>query len=188
MDLIKPIHIVVNWLLQLVGIRTSQQKEVIERVIEYINNCLNHLERIMFFEKYSEDEIEYSRRFLQSAYHEIFEHLNGVASAKQCDIIRKSLMGGRIYYHAIKYGKVTEEQIKADYEDRLYAYKNDVYSQREFRQSSNEPVLTELVKNGTVISDDDRDYQLGKIITVCREDIERIESLREKLKTRKVLI
>jgi len=157
---------------------------------------LEHLKVIMNYDAQNQHEIEYSRSFLQVAYHEIHSHLDGVASAKECDVIRKSLMGGRIYYHAARYGKVTDNEIKSDYEDRYYAYNNHIYDLEKmpnsemplFRLNSNEPLFRYLIKDGKVIPKESREYELNKMKTVCREDIQRIEWLREALKTKKVKI
>jgi hypothetical protein len=154
--------------------------------VEYIDKCLEHLSILFHYEKHTEEEHEYARVFLQQAHREVFKILDGVATGKECDIIKKSLMAGRIYYHAVKYGAVNDEQIKVDYRDRLCAYVDQIYTQKEFRQNSNEPVLKELVENGAVISAEDRIDKLSKIKTVCREDIVRIEILRDMLKTRQV--
>ena len=167
-------------------ILSKREKEKKSRVIEYIDKCLEHLKVILFYEKHTEQEIEYSRKFLQGAYQNIYLALDGVASPREADQIKKSLMAGRVYYHAVKYGSVNDDTIKADYTDRLHAYVTNMYKQDEFRQNSNEVVLKELIVDGKTISREEREYKLSKIKSVCEEDIARIETLREVLKTRVV--
>lgn len=187
MEYLKPFKMIVDLILRLFGIRAYREKEKVQRVIEYIDTCVHHLKVVMQFDDHNESETDYSRVFLQKAYHEVPKHLDGVATAKESDIIRKSLMGGRVYYHAARYGEVSDDQIKADYEDRFYAYVNHIYDGTDFRQNSNEPILSHLVKDGKVIPKEKREHELQQLRCVCREDIQRIESLREQLKTRRVL-
>src|SRR5699024_537956 len=92
--------------LKLFPLVLKQQREKNQRVIEYIDKCLEHLRVLITPESHAESEIEYSRKFLQRAYQEVPEILDNIATAKEGDIIRKSLMAGRVYYHAVRYGKV----------------------------------------------------------------------------------
>src|SRR5699024_7729462 len=148
--------------------------------------CLEHLRVLITPESHAESEIEYSRKFLQRAYQEVPEILDNIATAKEGDIIRKSLMAGRVYYHAVRYGKVEDDHIKSDYEDRFNTYIEHIYPSDDFRQNSNEKVVKELVRDGKVIPKEERSTVLNYIEQVCREDIARIESLRERIKSRQI--
>lgn len=174
--------------LKLIGLHSSRQKEKIQRVIEYIDTCLEHMENVMGYKKdTNEVSVEQSRKFLQVSYHEISLHLNGVATPIECDIIKNSIASARIYYHAVKEGKVIDNELETDYESRNYLYRNNVYDQKTYRESSYEAFLSKLVKGKCEIDTKHAQMELQKIKEVCREDVARISSLKEKLKTRKVV-
>ncbi|WP_211165481.1 hypothetical protein [Pseudoalteromonas arctica] len=51
--------------LQAFGIRSAKQKEETQRVIDYIDTCLEHMENIMGYKKdVNEASVEQSRKFL----------------------------------------------------------------------------------------------------------------------------
>ncbi len=187
MEFIKPIHFTVNWIVKLLGFRTAQEKERVQRVIDYIDTCLEHMRKIMGYEEHPEAVVEQSRSFLQGAHHELPIHLNKVATAVECDIIRKSIMSARIYYHALKDGEVNDEQIKRDYQERYYAYVSNLYDQDDYRQNSYERFLNDLVNYGVKMDKEWLDHDRQKIRQVCQEDVSRIMLLQEQLKTRRIM-
>ncbi len=170
---------VVNVGLQLMGIRTAKQKEKIQRVVDYIDTCLDHMENIMGYKKdENEASVEQSRKFLQQAYRELPIQLDGVASTIECDIIKNSIASARVYYHAVKEGKVLDSCLESDYESRFQLYVNHVYDQQLFRQNSYETFLRQLVKDKCEIDKAYVSMELQKIKEVCQEDVARIMSLR----------
>ncbi|CAH0540318.1 hypothetical protein [Vibrio marisflavi] len=177
---------IVNFVFKVVGLRTAKQKEKTQRVVDYIDTCLEHMQKIM---GYSNDpssaSIEQSRKFLQQAYLELPIQLDGVASTIECDIIKNSIASARIYYHAVKEGKVLDSCLESDYESRFQLYTKHIYDQQMFRQNSYEAFLKQLVKDKREIDKQYIDHELQKIMEVCQEDIARIMILRETLKTRK---
>jgi len=174
-------------ILQIFGIKSAKQKEKTQRVIDYIDTCLEHMNTIMGYQKdVNESSVEQSRKFLQNAHHEINLHLNNVATAIECDIIKNSIASARIYFHAVKEGKVIDDALITDYESRYHLLSKDVYGQRNFRQNSYEAFLRQLVIGERVIDKDYVQMELQKIKEVCQEDVARISSLKEELKTRKV--
>ncbi|MEZ8080959.1 hypothetical protein [Enterovibrio norvegicus] len=176
----------VNIALQLVGKRTAKQKEKTQRVVDYIDTCLEHMENIMGYKKdINEASVEQSRKFLQQAYRELPLQLDGVASTVECDVIKNSIASARIYYHAVKEGKVLDSILENDYESRFQLYVNHVYDQQLYRQNSYETFLRQLVKDKREIDEAYVSMELQKIKEVCQEDVARIMSLREQLKTRK---
>lgn len=176
----------VNIALQIVGIRTAKQKEKTQRVVEYIDTCLEHMENIMGYKKdINEASVEQSRKFLQEAYRELPLQLDGVASTVECDVIKNSIASARIYYHAVKEGKVLDSSLENDYESRFQLYVNHVYDQQLYRQNSYETFLRQLVKDKREIDKAYVSMELQKIKEVCQEDVARIMSLKEQLKTRK---
>lgn len=176
----------VNIALQIVGIRTAKQKEKTQRVVEYIDTCLEHMENIMGYKKdINEASVEQSRKFLQQAYRELPLQLDGVASTVECDVIKNSIASARIYYHAVKEGKVLDSSLENDYESRFQLYVNHVYDQQLYRQNSYETFLRQLVKDKREIDKAYVSTELQKIKEVCQEDVARIMSLKERLKTRK---
>ena len=72
-----------------------------------------------------------------------------------------------------------------DYESRYQLYINHNYDQNKFRQNSYETFLRQLVKDKREIDKNYVEMELQKIKEVCQEDVARIMSLREILKTRK---
>lgn len=187
MEYLKPFQLIMNWIIKLLGMRTSQEKERVQRVIDYIDTCLDHMNKIMGYEEHAQPVVEQSRMFLQGAHHELPKHLDKVATAKECDIIKKSLMSARIYYHALQDGAIRDKQIKNDYQERYYAYKNNIYDQKEYRQSSYEAFLKQLVNDGREMDSAYMNHERQKIREVCQEDVSRIMLLKERLKTRRVL-
>ena len=175
-------------ILQLLAILQKGQEAEAQRVIEYIDACLSHLKTILFMEKHSQEEVEYSRKYLQKAHQQIFGQLDGIASAKESDIIRKSLMSGRVFYHAAKYSFEVDEQTRSDYNDRYYGLMHEAYGQDEFRLNSNEVLLKQLARDGEQLERDELQDRLVKIKEVCKEDILRIETLREEIKSRVVFV
>ncbi|MCS0433590.1 hypothetical protein [Vibrio diabolicus] len=176
----------VNIALQIVGIRTAKQKEKTQRVVDYIDTCLEHMENIMGYKKdINEASVEQSRKFLQQAYRELPLQLDGVASTVECDVIKNSIASARIYYHAVKEGKVLDSSLENDYESRFQLYVNNVYDQQLYRQNSYETFLRQLVKDKREIDKAYVSMELQKIKEVCQEDVARIMSSREQLKTRK---
>ena len=176
----------VNIALQIVGIRTAKQKEKTQRVVDYIDTCLEHMENIMGYKKdINEASVEQSRKFLQQAYRELPLQLDGVASTVECDVIKNSIASARIYHHAVKEGKVLDSSLENDYESRYQLYVNHVYDQQLYRQNSYETFLRQLVKGKREIDKAYVSMELDKIKEVCQEDVARIMSLREQLKTRK---
>ena len=172
--------------LQAFGIRSAKQKEETQRVIDYIDTCLEHMENIMGYKKdVNEASVEQSRIFLQNAYHEMALQLNCIATPFECDIIKNSIASARIYYHAVKEGKVVNENLSIDYDSRYQLYVNHIYDQNSFRQSSYETFLRQLVKDKREIDKGYVQMELQKIKEVCQEDVARIMSLKEQLKTRK---
>lgn len=133
-------------------------------------------------------EIEYAHTWLKQAYLDLFNTIGNLASPKECDIIRQSIVSARVLYHAIRYGKVEDESTQKDYEERLIRYTKQVYDQVEFRPNSNELFLRELAKDGKSIQESDRTRILNHIKEVCMEDIARIDSLKEVIKTRRVYV
>lgn len=179
---------VVSVALQLIGIKAAKQKEKTQRVVDYIDTCLEHMENIMWYKKdANEASVEQSRKFLQQAYLELPLQLNGVASTVECDVIKNSIASARIYYHASTEGKVLDRSLESDYESRFQLYVNHVYDQQLFRQNSYETFLRQLVKDKREIDKAYVSMELQKIKEVCQEDVARIMSLREKLKTRKAV-
>lgn len=177
----------VSLVLQMVGMRTAKQKEKTQRVVDYIDTCLEHMENIMGYKKdINEASIEQSRKFLQQAYRELPLHLDGVASTIECDIIKNSIASARIYYHAVKEGKVLDSSLESEYESRFQLYINNVYDQQLFRQNSYETFLRQLVKDKREIDKAYVSMELQQIKEVCQEDVARIMALREQLKTRKI--
>ena len=147
--------------LQAFGMRSAKQKEKTQRVIDYIDTCLEHMENIMGYKKdVNEASVEQSRKFLQSAYHEMAFQLNGVATPVECDIIKNSIASARIYFHAVKEGKAVNEDLTIDYESRYQLYINHIYDQKEFRQNSYETFLRQLVKDKREIRSEER--RVGK--------------------------
>jgi len=188
MEYLRPVQVIINWVIKLFGLRTAQEKEKVQRVIDYIDTCMEHMHTIMGYSEHSKEVVEQSRKFLQGVHHEIAIHLDGVATTVECDIIKKSLMSARVYFHAMKDGEIRDEQIKNDYQERLYAYNNNIYSQDDYRQNSYETFLRYLVNDGRCIDSNDIHYDLQKIREVCQEDVSRIQLLKERLKTRKVIV
>ncbi|WP_211165482.1 hypothetical protein [Pseudoalteromonas arctica] len=111
--------------------------------------------------------------------------LNCIATPVECDIIKNSIASARIYYHAVKEGKVVNENLSIDYDSRYQLYVNHIYDQNSFRQSSYETFLRQLVKDKREIDKGYVQMELQKIKEVCQEDVARIMSLKEQLKTRK---
>ena len=188
MEYFKPLQLIINWVIKILGFKVAQEKEKVQRVIDYIDTCMEHMHTIMGYANYSENVVEQSRKFLQGAHQDIAIHLDKVATTKECDIIKKSLMSARVYFHAIKDGEVRDEQIKNDYQERYFAYTNNTYSQDEYRQNSYEKFLKYLVNDGEHIDPKDMNYELQRIREVCQEDVARIQFLKERLKTRKVIV
>lgn len=175
-------------LLQIFGYRSAKQKEKTQRVIEYIDTCVAHMENIMGYKKdINEASVEQSRKFLQNAFHEMALQLDCLATPVECDIIKNSIASARIYYHAVKEGKIVNADVAIDYESRYQLYINHIYDQKKFRQSSYEAFLRQLVKDKLEIDKDYVQMELQKIQEVCQEDVARIMSLKEKLKTRKAV-
>ncbi|OEF50749.1 hypothetical protein A1OW_24300 [Enterovibrio norvegicus] len=144
------------------------------------------MENIMGYKKdINEASVEQSRKFLQQAYRELPLQLDGVASTVECDVIKNSIASARIYYHAVKKGKVLDSILENDYESRFQLYVNHVYDQQLYRQNSYETFLRQLVKDKREIDEAYVSMELQKIKEVCQEDVARIMSLREQLKTRK---
>lgn len=171
----------------LIQYRKSKLSNKTQRVIEYIDMCLSHMDKIMGYQKDVNDaEIDQSRKFLKGAYHEMALQLDGVATTVECDIIRNSIVSARIYYHAVKEGKVVDQDLIYDYESRYYIYINNTYDQKEFRQNSYEAFVKQLIKDGREIDKNYIQMELQKILEVCQEDVARISLLKERLKTRKV--
>ncbi|MBW4056166.1 MAG: hypothetical protein HIU83_12360 [Proteobacteria bacterium] len=177
-----------TWLLKLMSFRSKKEKQKLQRAIEYIDDSLKHLKCLINHETSNESDMEYSHAHLKTAHFNIFPILGKVLTGQDCNIIRQSLMSGRIYYHAVKYGKVSDEDIKRDYEERFYLIANNIYNSNTFRHNSNEKVLRELVKDNRVVSGDERKVVLDEIKATCLEDISRIETLRDKYKSQQVLI
>lgn len=172
--------------LQLFGIKTARQKEKTQRVIEYIDTCLEHMENIMGYKKdVNESSVDQSRKFLQQAYLELPLQLDGVATTVECDIIKNSIASARIYYHAAKEGRVIDISLESDYESRFQLYQNNIYDQKVFRQNSYEAFIKQLVKDKRKIDKNYVRMELQYIEEVCQEDVARIMALRERLKTRK---
>lgn len=179
---------ILSLLLQAMGIRSAKQKEKTQRVIDYIDTILDHMGNVMGYKKdINEASIEQSRKFLQNSFIELPLQLDGVASTIECDIIKNSIASARIYYHAVKEGKVLDSCLEHDYESRLQLYVSQVYDQQMYRQNSYETFLRQLVKDKREIDKDYLSMELQKIKEVCQEDIARIMSLKEKLRTRKAL-
>ncbi|KOY46513.1 hypothetical protein ACX03_05920 [Vibrio parahaemolyticus] len=144
------------------------------------------MENIMGYKKdINEASVEQSRKFLQQAYRELPLQLDGVASTVECDVIKNSIASARIYYHAVKEGKVLDSSLENDYESRFQLYVNNVYDQQLYRQNSYETFLRQLVKDKREIDKAYVSMELQKIKEVCQEDVARIMSSREQLKTRK---
>ncbi len=181
----KPVYFVTDLLYKFLGLQSSKEKEILQRVIEYIETCVEHMENIMGMNSSNQTQVEYSRKFLQGAYQEMPIHLNELAKPVECDIIKKSLMSARIYYHAVKEGEVRDEDLKIDYQERLSTYRNNVYDQKMFRQNSYEQFLYDMVMHGRKIDKNNPNYSLQKILEVCREDVAKINLLKERLKSRK---
>lgn len=172
--------------LQIFGMRTAKQKEKTQRVVDYIDIILEHMGNIMGYKKdVNEASIQQSRKFLQQAYRELPLQLDGVASTIECDVIKNSIASARIYYHAVNEGKVLDSCLEKDYESRFQLYTNNVYDQQLFRQSSYETFLRQLVKDRREIDKNYVSMELQKIQEVCQEDVARIMSLKEQLRTRK---
>ena len=172
--------------LQIFGMRTAKQKEKTQRVIDYIDTILTHMENIMGYKKdVNEASVQQSRKFLQLAYLELPLQLNGVATTIECDVMKNSIASARIYYHAVKEGKVIDSCLEKDYESRFQLYTNHIYEQEFFRQNSYETFLRQLVKDKREIDKKYVSMELQKIQEVCQEDVARIMLLREKLRTRK---
>lgn len=171
------------------NIRSSKNKDKIQRVVDYIDTCLDHMNNVMSYEKgINESAVDQSRKFLQSAYHEMALQLDGVASPVECDIIKNSIASARIYYHAVKEGQIVDdENLSIDYESRYQLYRQNTYGQTTYRQNSYETFLKQLVKDKREIDKNYVKIELEKIKEVCREDVGRIMSLKEKLKTKKVI-
>ena len=177
---------IVSIAFKVLGLRTTRQKEKTQRVVEYIDTCLDHMQNIMSYKNdVSEGNIEQSRKFLQQAYLELPLQLDGVATTVECDIIKNSIASARIYYHALKEGKILDSCLEQDYESRYQLYVHHVYDPRLFRQNSYETFLRQLVKDKREIDKKHVEMELQKIKEVCQEDVARIMCLREKLKTRK---
>lgn len=110
-------------LLQIFGYRSAKQKEKTQRVIEYIDTCLAHMGNIMGYQKdINEASVEQSRKFLQNASHEMALQLDCLATPVECDIIKNSIASARIYYHAVKEGKIVNTDVTIDYESRYQLY------------------------------------------------------------------
>jgi hypothetical protein len=80
---------------------------------------------------------------------------------------------------------VVNKSLIIDYESRYQLYINHNYDQNKFRQNSYETFLRQLVKDKREIDKNYVEMELQKIKEVCQEDVARIMSLREILKTRK---
>lgn len=175
-------------ILKLLNLRTTKQKEKTQRVVDYIDTCLQHMNVIMGYKKdINEANVEQSRKFLQQAYLELPLQLDGVASTIECDVIKNSIASARIYYHAVKEGKVLDSCLESDYESRYQLYHHQIYDQLLFRQNSYEAFLRKLVKDKHEIDKTYVKMELQKIKEVCQEDVARIMSLKERLKTRKAV-
>ncbi len=178
----------IRWLLKLLHLRARREKEKSQRVIEYIDQCLMHMRTVMHQNGLHDSEVEYAHTWLKQAHFDLPNIVKNLATPKECDILRQSLISARVFYHAVRYGKVDEERIKNDYEERFTRYVCQVYDQNSFRKNSNETILRDLVRDGEVIQESERKRILENLMTVCMEDIARIDSLKEQLKTRQVYV
>lgn len=178
----------IGWLLNLLDLHARREKEKSRRVVEYIDLCLTHMHTVMHQDGSRSHEVEYAHAWLKQAHLDLLNVVENLLTAKECDILRQSLMSGRIFYHAVRYGKIDDDKIQQDYEERFTRYVCRVYDQDSFRQSSNEVVLRDLVRDGRVIGAAERKEVLEQIEMVCMEDIARIDSLKEQIKTRQVYL
>lgn len=177
---------IINWILKLLNMFARHEKAKTQRVIEYIDQCLIHMRTVMHQNGLKLSEVDYAHKWLKQAHLDLLNVVESMVAPKECDILRQSLLSARVLYHAERYGKVDEKQIRNDYEERHTRYVCNVYDQTSFRQSSYEVVLCNLVRDGNVIQESERSLVLDKLKEVCMEDIARIDSLKEQFKTRQV--
>ena len=179
---------IIGYLLKFLSLSSKRARAKNQRIIDYLDECTKHFTIIISHEKYSQVELEVSHKWLKHAHLDLLRNLGNLLTAQELDILRQSLMSGRIYYHAVRYSKVSDDQILDDYKGRLQRYIENVYDQREFRHNSNERILKDLVKYGKPIPEKEREYILSKVKTVCIEDLARIYAFKERLKTRHIYI
>ncbi|MCB1734837.1 MAG: hypothetical protein H6981_07570 [Gammaproteobacteria bacterium] len=146
----------IGWVRVLLRATDGLKRQKLQRVIEYIDECLKHADTIVLSDGKSRERMELARKFLQHAHQEIFHVLDGVAS------------------------------LVADYEERLFAYTKHVYPQKLFRQNSNERFVKEFLKGEQPADREEETRRLEKIKDVCIEDIQRVAHLKEILKSRKL--
>jgi hypothetical protein len=129
------------------------------------------------------DEFEMAHKNIKSIHRTIVYDLKNSMGLQDCDLVRKSLISGRILYWAIKFNKMDDEEIKTIYMERFDEYMNPSYTQEQFRQNSNEPVLVKLVRDGMVISAAEKKSVIDQIKSVCMEDMARIGEISRRIES-----
>lgn len=175
----------------LLKILTKLDKEQIQehnRVIEYLETLLKNFNVLVEYDKHTQNELDFAHKTLRIFYQDIIITIGDLVDAQTIEKIRISMMSGRVLYHAICYSKIEDKDVKNDYEYRYNYYVNQEYYGRDLRRNSYEKFLKYLVKDGEIINNDEKKRRIGEIIEVCHEDIARIVSLKEQVKTKLVFI
>ena len=174
----------IEWIIKLLTFMSVSRKAKLNRVVDFIDKCVEHMKTILYQNNEDVEQVEFSRKWLQQAHQDIFDIVGSLVNASECDILRNSIVSARVFHHAVQYGKVDDERIKFDYSERFVRYTNGSYDQQRFRQNSNEVVLKKLVFDGLVINEEIRKHVLENLKDVCEEDVARVSILKEKIKTR----
>lgn len=176
----------------LLQVLSKLDKEAInkhKRIIEYIDTLIESFNVIINYDKYTKNELDFAHKKLKISYHDIMPAIGDILDAQTIERIKLSLMSGRVLYHVICYSKVTDVDTIQDYEYRFNIYtKYQYYSSDEFRQNSYEKFIKHIVKDGEVIDEKEKKMKLSHLREVCMEDIARINSIKEEIKTKLIYI
>jgi predicted MPP superfamily phosphohydrolase len=180
--------ILIDLLLKIVTKLDKEQIQEHNRIIDYLDTLLKNFTVLVEYDKHTQNELDFAHKKLRVFYQDIMITIGDLVDAQTLEKIKISMMSGRVLYHAICYSKIEDKDVKNDYEYRYNYYVNQEYYGLDLRQNSYEKFLKYMVKDGEVIDENDRKRRIGQIIEVCHEDIARITSLKEQVKTKLVFI
>lgn len=163
----------------------KEEKQRIDAADSYVEYCISKFQIILKSKGDINDEVSYAHEELKVAYDELLVNVGDVFTASELDIIKMSLMSARVYYHALKFGSVSDKDVVKEYEYRFQKYIRNEYSQEDFRQNSYEVMLRRLVKDGIILDDSNRERKIFELRQVCLEDVARIECIRLNNRTKR---
>ena len=179
----------IQFLLKILAKLDKEEINKHKRIIEYIDALTENFNVIINYDKHTKNELDFAHKKLKISYNDIMPTIGNILDAQTIERIKLSLMSGRVLYHVICYSKVTDEDTIQDYEDRFNIYtKHQYYSSDEFRQNSYEKFIKYIVKDGEIVEEKEKKTKLSNLREVCMEDIARINSIKEELKTKLIYI